>query len=55
MDYQPMTAVWEITMGCNMRCKHCGSSCENPLPDELTTEEALNLADQIADLGITIH
>lgn len=53
MKYQPMTAVWEITMGCNMRCKHCGSSCENPLPDELTTEEALNLADQIADLGLT--
>lgn len=53
MDYQPMTAVWEITMGCNMRCKHCGSSCENPLPDELTTEEALDLADQIADLGLT--
>ena len=36
-----------------MRCKHCGSSCENPLPDELTTEEALDLADQIADLGLT--
>lgn len=53
MDYQPMTAVWEITMGCNMRCKHCGSSCENALPDELTTDEALNLADQIADLGLT--
>ena len=53
MEYQPMTAVWEITMGCNMRCKHCGSSCENPLPDELTTEEALDLADQIADLGLT--
>ena len=53
MKYQPMTAVWEITMGCNMRCKHCGSSCENPLPDELTTEEALDLADQIADLGLT--
>lgn len=40
-------------MGCNMRCKHCGSSCENPLPDELTTDEALDLADQIADLGLT--
>jgi radical SAM protein with 4Fe4S-binding SPASM domain len=53
MIYQPMTAVWEITMGCNMRCKHCGSSCENPLPDELTTEEALDLADQIAELGLT--
>ncbi len=53
MTYQPITAVWEITMGCNMRCKHCGSSCENPLPDELTTEEALDLVDQIADLGLS--
>ena len=40
-------------MGCNMRCGHCGSSCENRLPDELTTEEALSLADQIADLGLS--
>jgi len=53
MIYQPITAVWEITMGCNMRCKHCGSSCTKPLPDELNTEEALDLADQIADLGLS--
>jgi radical SAM protein with 4Fe4S-binding SPASM domain len=52
MDYIPVTGVWEITMGCNMRCKHCGSGCEQPLPDELTTEEALALCDQIADLGL---
>ena len=48
----PITAVWEITMGCNMRCGHCGSSCKERLPDELTTEEALSLIDQIADLGL---
>lgn len=35
-----------------MRCGHCGSSCEEPLPDELTTEEALNICDQIAELGL---
>ncbi len=52
MKYQPLTAVWEVTMGCNMRCGHCGSSCENALPDELSTEEALDLCDQIADLGL---
>ncbi len=52
MRYQPITCVWEVTMGCNMRCKHCGSSCSEPLPDELTTEQALNLCDQIADLGV---
>lgn len=49
--YSPVTGVWEITMGCNLRCKHCGSACENPLDDELTTQEALNLCDDIAELG----
>lgn len=52
MKYQAVTAVWEVTMGCNMRCGHCGSSCAEALPDELTTEEALKLCDEIADLGL---
>lgn len=52
MKYQPITCVWEVTMGCNMRCGHCGSSCAEPLPDELTTSEALNLCDQIAEIGL---
>ena len=52
MKYQPVTAVWEVTMGCNMRCKHCGSSCEEPLPDELSTEEALNIICQLARIGL---
>lgn len=52
MKYQPITCVWEVTMGCNMRCGHCGSSCAESLPDELTTSEALNLCDQIAEMGL---
>lgn len=52
MEYKPITCVWEVTMGCNMRCGHCGSSCSEPLPDELNTEEALALCSQIADLGL---
>ena len=52
MDYQLITAVWELTMGCNMRCKHCGSSCEGKLEGELTTQEALNLCDELKGLGI---
>ncbi len=52
MKYNAVTGVWEITMGCNMRCKHCGSICMEPLPDELTTEEALNVCDQIGELGL---
>ncbi|MCU7920439.1 MAG: radical SAM protein [Candidatus Thiodiazotropha sp. (ex Epidulcina cf. delphinae)] len=52
MEYRAVTGVWEVTMGCNMRCKHCGSSCERPLPDQLDTEESLALARDIADLGL---
>ena len=52
ITFQPSAAVWEITMGCNMRCKHCGSSCKSSLPDELTTDEALDLCNQLASLGI---
>ncbi|MDR0272127.1 MAG: radical SAM protein [Clostridiales bacterium] len=52
IEYRPLTAVWEITMGCNLRCGHCGSSCEERLPDELSTDEALSLAEQIADMGL---
>lgn len=51
-EYKAITAVWEITMACNMRCKHCGSSCENALKGELTTKEALTLCDDIAKLGL---
>lgn len=50
----PRTAVWEITMGCNMRCQHCGSSCSKPLVNELTTSEALDLCDQLAELGLKV-
>lgn len=39
-------------MGCNMRCKHCGSACHDALPGELTTEEALRLCDAIGELGL---
>lgn len=52
MINKPITAVWEITMGCNMRCKHCGSGCHEALPGELTTGEALKLCDEIGDLGL---
>lgn len=50
--YKPISAVWELTMNCNMRCKHCGSSCSGPRPDELTTDEALALCDSLARLGL---
>ncbi len=53
MEYQLTNAVWELTMKCNMRCQHCGSSCEDAMPDELTTEEALDFCDDLKELGLT--
>lgn len=52
INYKPVTCVWEVTMGCNMRCGHCGSSCAEPLPDELTTGEAISVIDQISEMGL---
>jgi radical SAM protein with 4Fe4S-binding SPASM domain len=51
-EYKAVTAVWETTMACNMRCMHCGSSCAQALPDELSTEEALSLCDDLGKLGL---
>jgi len=52
LEYQALAAVWEITMACNMRCKHCGSSCKTALPGELSHEEAMDLCDQLGELGL---
>ncbi len=52
MEYSAVTAVWEITMACNMKCMHCGSSCKDALPDELSTEDALELCDDLGRLGM---
>ncbi len=48
---QPIYAVWEITLRCDLACRHCGSRAGHARPDELTTDEALDLVKQMADLG----
>lgn len=35
-----------------MRCGHCGSECTVRQPDELNNKEALQLCDELADLGL---
>jgi len=46
-------AVWEITLKCNLACQHCGSRAGHARTEELSTEEALNLVKQLANVGIT--
>ena len=47
----PRSCFWEITWACNLRCIHCEASAGDAAPDELSTDEALALADAIAELG----
>ena len=48
----PLYAVWEVTLACDLACRHCGSRAGRARPDELTTAEALDLAAQMIDLGV---
>jgi radical SAM protein with 4Fe4S-binding SPASM domain len=50
--HRPIYAVWEVTLACDLACRHCGSRAGHDRPDELTTAEALDLVDQMADLGV---
>lgn len=49
---RPIYAVWEITLRCDLACRHCGSRAGRERPDELRTEEALRLVKEMAELGI---
>ena len=50
--WQPVYAVWEVTLRCDLACHHCGSRAGRGRPDELTTAEALDLVRQMAELGV---
>lgn len=50
-DYLLHTCVWELTLACCFRCKYCGSRAGAPRPNELTREECLSVAGQLAGLG----
>src|SRR5262245_14453356 len=49
---QPIYAVWEITLRCDLACVHCGSRAGRARPDELDTAACLDLVAQMADLGV---
>jgi radical SAM protein with 4Fe4S-binding SPASM domain len=49
---RPIYAVWEITLACDLACRHCGSRAGRARPDELSTEECLDLVRQMAELGV---
>ncbi|UCC58939.1 MAG: radical SAM protein [Candidatus Bathyarchaeum sp.] len=51
--HAPLLVVWNFTHKCNLSCKHCYSDAGNLSKMELSTKEAMNVVDQIADFGVT--
>ena len=50
-DFFPAYVVWELTLACDHACAHCGSRGARAREGELTTDEALACADELAELG----
>jgi len=48
----PICLTWELTYACNLACTHCLSSSGRRDPNELSTEEATALIDEIAAMKI---
>lgn len=51
-ESRPVYAVWELTLRCDLACRHCGSRAGRPREDELGTEASIELVRALADLGV---
>jgi MoaA/NifB/PqqE/SkfB family radical SAM enzyme len=51
--YAPFLVVWDFTHNCNLHCKHCYSDSGGIRESELSTQEAFDVVDQLADVGVT--
>ncbi len=48
----PLYCVWEITLACDLGCKHCGSRAGPARPGELTTQGCLDVVRELDELGL---
>ncbi len=49
--YRLDSCVWEITLSCCFSCRYCGSGGGKKRENELSTEECISVAGQLASLG----
>lgn len=49
--FRPVYVVWELTLKCDLACRHCGSRAGRQRERELSLDEALGVLDQLAALG----
>lgn len=48
----PVYAIWDVTLRCNANCIHCYANAGMPLSNELNTEEAFQLIDELYGIGV---
>lgn len=48
----PIFGLWELTNKCNLSCVHCYYNANSKEAKELSTAEALNIADELGKLGV---
>ncbi len=53
-EYVPRYCVWELTLACNLRCRHCGSKAGRPRANELSIEECMSVVVSLARLGCEV-
>jgi MoaA/NifB/PqqE/SkfB family radical SAM enzyme len=47
----PLIVSYAVTRACNLRCLHCHVSAREAMPDELSTQEAIRVIDEMHSLG----
>jgi radical SAM protein with 4Fe4S-binding SPASM domain len=50
-DPKPLYCVWEITLKCDLGCRHCGSRAGAKRAVELSTAECLDVVRQLEEVG----
>lgn len=54
-DQRPLLVIWEMTQACDLNCAHCRANARPQRhPLELSTAEAFNLIDQIAQMKVPL-
>ena len=51
LGFKPHSVTWELTLACNLNCRHCGSQAGRARSDELSPDEALDLCRDLIELG----
>ena len=47
---RPAYVVWELTLKCDLACRHCGSRAGTKRPQELSLDQALAIVSQLAEM-----